>query len=106
MQNENPLTFQKAVDKQRLNTYKFYDQLYEADHFDAFSIVGEKDFTKAYQRLRYLVANFPGLISRVMADMLFGEDITIDLESDENQKYADNLIEENQLRTQLYESAT
>lgn len=99
---ESPLAFPKKADKPRLEAYAFYDKLYNGDHFDAFSIKGEKDFTTQYSRLRYIVANFAGLMSRILADMLFGEKLSIDVEK--NQDFIDSLIEENQLITQLYES--
>lgn len=105
MADESPQSFPKQADKPRLEAYEVFDKIYAGDHFDAFKITGEKDFTKAYSRLRYVVVNFAGLMSRVMADMLFGEKVTIDLESDENQEYVSTLIEQNSLMSQLYESA-
>lgn len=105
MQNESPLVFPKAADRPRLETYKSNDILFSGDHFTAFSIKGEKEFTERYKRLRYIVVNFAGLISRVMADMLFSENLTIQMTTKTNQEFVDNLIEDNSLLTQLYESA-
>lgn len=102
---ESATQFPKKADKQRLQDYGFYDKLYSGDHFDAFSIKGEKGFSEQYNRLRYIAVNFAGIVSRTMADMLFGEEITIDLESVDNQNFIDGVIEQNQLITQLYESA-
>lgn len=104
MQDENPLAFPKKADKARLEKYLFYDKLYESNHFDAFQIRGEKSFSAHYARLRYINANFAGLISRVMADMLFGENLVIDVEDSRNQDFIDGLKESNHLVTQLYES--
>lgn len=101
---ESPMAFPKKADKKRIEQYAFYDKLYSGDHFDAFSIKGERDFTERYNRLRYVVAPFAGLISRVVVDMLFGEKVTIDVNNDQNQKFIDGLMEKNQLITQLYES--
>ncbi len=102
---ENPLTFPKKADEARLNGYTYGDKLYFGDHYEAFSIRGEKDFTQAYNRLRYVVCNFAGLATRVMADMLFNEPIGYDFKNAENQKWCDAWIADNQFGTQLYESA-
>lgn len=105
MAGETPTKFPKQADLPRLNRYVEYDKIYEGEHFEAFAIRGEKDFTVRYAKLRYIVANFGRLLSSVLADMLFGEKLTIDLESKENQDFIDGLNEENSLVTQLYESA-
>lgn len=105
MDSESALIFPKKPDRARISQYAEYDRLYNGDHYSAFAIKGEKDFTEKYNRLRYVVANFSGLMSRVSADMLFGEKWTVDFENEKNQKFADKLMDQNQLRTQLYESA-
>jgi hypothetical protein len=105
MAEESPLKFPKQAEVQRISDYDFYDKIYYGDHYAAFSIRAEKDFSEQYSRLRYIVANFGRLISSVMADMLFGEKLTIDLEDQKNQDFIDGLIEENKLILQLYESA-
>ena len=79
--------------------------IYEGEHFDAFSIKTDGEFAKAYKKLRYIVANFGGLMSKVMADMLFGEPLTIDYKNKTNQDYVASLMHENSLINQLYESA-
>lgn len=101
----NDQSYPKEADKARLKTYAHYERLYAGKHYEAFSIKGEKDFSQQYNRLRYVVANFCGLLSRTMADMLFGETLRVDLEDDQNQLYVDALFESNQLLTQLYESS-
>ncbi len=105
MNDESPLVFPKQVDKGRLEKYVHYDQLYEGEHFDAFAIKTNGEFAKQYKKLRYIVANFGGLLSKVMADMLFGESIAIDLEEDDNQTFVDGLMHQNDFINQLYESA-
>lgn len=105
MQDENPLAFPKLADQSRINNYDFYEKLYFGDHFEAFNIKTENEFSKQYKKLRYVVANFPGLMSRVMADMLFGEKIVFDTTDKNNQPFLDALIKENKLISQLYESA-
>lgn len=104
MQDESPLVFPKKADKLRLEKYSHYDRLYSASHFDAFSIRSEQGFNVIYARLRYVVANFCGLVSRVLADMLFGETITIDVKNKDLQNFIDAFQEQNQLFNQLYES--
>lgn len=88
----------------RLTAYEHYDQLYYGDHYKAFSIKAEKGFTDRYAQLRYISANFAGLMSRVMADMMFGEKISFDFKDKQNQKFAESLIDDNHLIAQLYES--
>lgn len=105
LMNESPLQFPKNGDKERLRKYDYFDKIYSGDHYDAFSIKGEKNFTDAYRRLRYVVANFGGLTSRVVADMLFGENITVDFKNNDTQKWVDGLFEQNHLLNQFYESA-
>lgn len=105
MEIESPLTWPKKADKARLEKYLYFDKLYDGDHYDAFAIKGEKGFTAQYEKLRYIAANFAGLMSRVMADMVFGEKVAITFDDDKNQKFVDKLAEDNELFTQLYESA-
>lgn len=105
MQNDNPLIFPKMADRDRLDRYKHYDQIYEGDHYAAFSYKIPGEFTKQYKELRYIVANFAGLMSRVVADMLFGEEVTIDVKDKNSQAFVSNLVHENDLINQLYESS-
>lgn len=101
---ESPLTFPKRADKNRLDKYAYYDKLYSGEHFDAFSIAAQDGFNTVYARLRYVVANFAGLASRVLADMLFGETITIDVKDKDLQNFLDAVQEKNGLFNQFYES--
>lgn len=101
---DSPLSFPKAADRPRLNAYQHYDELYAGNHYKAFALKADKGFTDNYAKLRYIVANFAGLMSRVMADMLFGEKVTFDCTDKSNQLWVDGLIEDNHLIAQLYES--
>ncbi len=105
MDQESPLIFPKQADKARLEAYKHYDELYKADHYKAFSIKGEKEFTERYNRLRYIAVPFAGLLTRTCSDMLFGESITLDYNDLGAQKYSQGLWENNKMVAQLYESA-
>ena len=102
---ENPLSFPKKIDMPRLQGYDYSDQLYFGEHFEGYSIKGEADFSKSYSRLRYVVANFLGLSSRIVAGFLFGEPLSIDFKDQANQDFVDALIADNHLFTELYESA-
>lgn len=108
MQDEGPLVFPKKADRARLDKYSENDQLYFGDHWSAFKIRGEetdKKYPEAYRRLRYITANFAGLMSRILADMLFGETIKVEVTDEKLQTWVDNLMEDNQLLAQLYESS-
>lgn len=107
MQDEGPLVFPKKADRARVAAYDENDKIYFGDHFSAFNIRGEetdKKYPEVYRRLRYIVANFAGLMSRVLADMLFGETIVIDVKDQKLQAWIDDVMEDNQLLAQLYES--
>lgn len=91
-------------DSQRRKNYLMYEELFEGNHFGAFSIQA-KEVTESYARLRYVVCNFAGLISKVAADFLFGEPPTITDENSENQKFIEALRFENSLDILNYESA-
>lgn len=105
MNNENPLIFPKQHDRARLEKYRHFDQLYDGDHYEAFNQKTTGDFNKQYKKLRYLVANYAALISKVMADMQFGETIIVDTKEKANAEYLTSLIHENELMNQGYESA-
>lgn len=105
MNDESPLVFPKQADKGRLELYRHYDQLYEGEHFDAFKIKTQGEAAKAYKKLRYITANFAGLMSKVLADMMFGESLTFDLKNDKTQQFVTGIVHENDLINQLYESS-
>lgn len=101
--NQDKTTF--PYDLQRIANYEFFERLFFGHHFDAFNIRMQSDnFGKEYAKMRYVVANFPGLISKVIADLLFIEPPKIQV-PDGDQKFVDALVSENKLRTQSYESA-
>jgi hypothetical protein len=94
--------YQETQESPRLDKYQTFDDLLTGDHFKAFSIKSD-EFKEAYARLRYIVCNFSGLISKVIADMLFGEEIT--LVDHDNQGWVDTLAFENNLDTLFFEHA-
>lgn len=89
----------------RLLNYEYYGRLFYGKHFDAFRIqIDDDDYNRAYAKLRYIVVNFAGLISKIVADMLFSEPLTIKTE-DGDQEFIEALWRENQMDIQCYESA-
>lgn len=86
----------------RFAEYKVYEQLYNGRHYDAFSIKSE-DFKDSYSRLRYIVCNFAGLVSKISADFLFGEPVKF--MDDKNQDFIDKMVFEHRLDTLFYEHA-
>ncbi|MBU1110804.1 phage portal protein [Patescibacteria group bacterium] len=107
MAETSEVLFPKTSDKPRLSGYDYYEKLFMGDHFTAFNIAidNNKDFNKAYAKIRYVKANFAGLISKVIADMLFSEPIKLKVESEEQQNWLDSFVQENKLNQILYESA-
>lgn len=94
--------FPYPSETKRLRDYTHYDLMLHTKHYEAFAIKADAGFTERYAMLRYVTANFNSLVAKVSADMLFGEKITV---QSENQDFIEALIEENNLHTQLWESA-
>lgn len=91
----------------RLRGYGVYEKLLQGNHYSAYMTdIGEK-FSDKYSFLRYMTCNFAGLMSKVMADVLFGEKAVIEAtdKNKEAQTFIDALVHENRLDTQLYESS-
>src|SRR5665213_182452 len=58
--------FPKEADKYRLSDYEYFNHLLMGEHFEAFNIrVDNNIYGQHYGRLRYVAANFRGLISKV-----------------------------------------
>lgn len=103
-------TYPYPDQKPRLDRYQFNSMLFDGNHFDAFKIkVDNEQFNKAYSRLRYIVNNFPGLISKVCADMMFGRPPRITLpegsNNNDNSEWIENWLHDTDLMTTCYESA-
>lgn len=91
----------------RLRQYGHYDLLFDGKHFEAFAQkIHSNLYGQNYARLKYVVVNFAGLISKVSADMLFGEGIQVKGGDKKQQAWLNALMFDNKLPTQLYESAT
>jgi hypothetical protein len=103
--SDNILRFPYPDHTNRLDRYEHYQRLFDGDHFEAFNIkIRDEDYTKTYSKLRYIAANFAGLISKVMADFLFSEPAKFKVD-DGDQDFLDALVHENNLQVQNYESA-
>lgn len=110
MDTDNPLAFPKQADKERIENYDYFSKLYFGQHYKAFLIKGGGNVARQYKELKYIAANFPGLMSKTIADLLFGESISISIskdngKKDDDQLYLEGVLERNQLINQLYESA-
>lgn len=104
--NKTDETFPYPSQTGRLNRYARNGKLYEGEHFDAFSsLVNNARYGEEYQRLKYIAVNLPGMVSKIVADLLFGTPPTIKVQEGGNQNFIDNLIFENQLEAQFYENA-
>lgn len=88
----------------RMNYYDYYERLFIGDHFSAFGIkIDNEQYNREYAKLRYVKANFAGLLSKIMADMLFSEPVIV--KDEDNQDFIDTLWHENKMDVQCYESA-
>lgn len=102
---KSPLIFPYPDSADRLQNYDYYERLFLGQHFEAFNIkVDSESFSKAYSKLRYVMVNFAGLTSKVIADFLFSEPIKVKVK-DGDQAFMDALVHENKLHVQNYESA-
>lgn len=93
-------------DKKRLQNYAYYEQLFLGEHYEAFKMrISDSEYNKAYSKLRYVMVNFAGMISKIVADMLFGEPVKPSVESPELQAWLEDFWRDNNLDIILYESA-
>jgi hypothetical protein len=106
----NAPTYPYPDQSARLQRYNFNSLLFDGNHFDAFKIkVDNEQYNKNYSKLRYLVHNFPGLISKICADMLFGTVPRITLpegaNNDDNADWLEAFLHDTDFFTTCYESA-
>lgn len=99
-------TFPTRADEARLQSYNYYEKLFLGQHFDAFNLrVDTVNFNEKYDKIRYVMVNFAGMISKIVADLLFGEEPKIKAGEGGDQDFINALVEDNNLHTMLYESA-
>lgn len=98
------LKFPYKEDIQRLQDYDYNEKLFLGKHFEAFRVrINSEIWTREYGKMRYIVANFAGLVSKIVADLLFIEPPKL-VAMDGDQDFIDALQSENQMRVQNYES--
>ena len=95
--------------KTRLENYKRSRLLFKGKHQDVFERIQEWIERQQDRMLVYVVCNFAGLLSKVSADMLFGETprffcSKVD-ETSKEQEALNNIITDNKLATLSYETA-
>lgn len=90
------------LDSKRINQYGTYQKLLKGEHFEAYS-VQSKEFSESYEKLRYITANFAGLVAKINGDFLFGEELQI--KGDKNTEWMKNLWFESKMKVKTYESA-
>jgi hypothetical protein len=96
-------------DKGRCGKYARNEQLFLGEHLDAFNTTaGDNLMKKEMQRLRYVVVNFAGMLSRLSADMLFGyeEYPRISFKDEKVGAWFEQFDFTNNLSVQMYENAT
>lgn len=89
----------------RLNDYEYYRKLFLGKHYEAFRVkIDDERYNRAYNKLRHVVVNFAGLLSKIMADMLFSEPPRIKV-PEGDQDWVDAFWRANKMDVQCYESA-
>ena len=99
--------FPPKEDEKRLENYARYRLMFKGDHAEVFSRVQAWIENEQDKAVLYIICNFAGLVSKVVADLLFGEQSRIvvgDSESKE-QKAVDAILSGNNLHASLYEGA-
>lgn len=92
-------------DENRIKKYKENKLLFEGSHDEVFKNIQSKLETPDEVAMTYLVANYCGLISKLSADMLFGENPVIRIaDNDPADDRLQELINKNKLLTNFYES--
>ncbi len=94
--------------KERLENYKRSRYLFKGQHQEVYERIQNWIEKSQDKSIVYVVCNFAGLISKVSADMLFGEGVKYSANEDPvsvEQKQLDALIEANKLNSLNYEMA-
>lgn len=93
-------------DRIRITTYLFYEKLFLGDHFEAFGqYIADSAWNDKMQKLRYVVTNFPALLTKVVSDFLLSEPVKVKIDDTKAQEWFEALWRENNLDIQLYESS-
>jgi len=95
-------TYPPKGHQERIAAYQRFEKLFLGRHKELYQATPGR-----YQMVRYIVPNFAGLISRLAADLLFGEEPDF-VAADENeaaQEALTRIITANHLHAVNYESA-
>jgi len=95
-------TYPPKGHQERVAAYQRYERLFLGQHKLVFAVLPQP-----YQMKRYIVANFAGLISRLSADLLFGEqsDVLTTQEDEAAKEALRQIVTRNNLHAVNYESA-
>lgn len=94
-------------DRTRVENYSFYEDIFLGKHSSAFAKFSA-EMSKKKKSMIYVICNFGALISKVSADLLFGEQIGFKFPETTDQKIidaVDDIVTLNKLHTRNYESA-
>lgn len=93
--------------EKRLEDYARYRLLFRGKHDDVYARVQQWLEREVDKTLVYIVCNFAGLISKISADLLFGEQIRVVAgdEGSPEQQAVDAIVTANNLHTRAYEMA-
>lgn len=101
----NTKTFPDKENNDRIKQYTINKLLLDGNHYEAFNYLGLEHFEKEYRSLRYVTANYLGLVSKVSADTLFSEKFAIEAQNENTNDFIYSLINSNNLYAKLHESA-
>ena len=89
-------------DRDRIEAYQNYRLIWQGEHQG----VLPTNYDRNYQQ--YIAVNIPKIIVTIPADLMFGEDVTLEYPkgtSPEAQKVVDDIWERNNMQALLYENA-
>lgn len=92
-------------DDTRLAEYRKNKLLFEGNHFSAFNIGVKPGGDTGKAKQKYIVCNFPQLMSYIIAEYLFGEEPKIYVKDEKDNEWLQALLEETQFNLVMYESA-
>lgn len=100
-------TWPPAGHTERLEKYALYRLLFFGRHQDVYNRIQAWLDREVDKTMIYIVANFAGLISKICADLLFGEPIKVVVGKADSpeQKAVDTILSDNNLHTVDYEMA-
>ena len=94
-------------DEARLKQYSNYRLLFKGNHNDVYKRIQDWLDKEVDSAVIYIVCNFAGMISKICADLLFGEptQFVVGDKDTKEQQAVDNMVTDNNLHTKNYEMA-